>query len=223
MEELFFSKDKNNNIKYLEYIFLSSKNNLINTLLCINRTNNAKTFIEFIMPNQVEFSENTKFILESEILDVASNIKINIKIIDDDTNKITSSKIFNLFEVNNVEESIFPYNDKYNSNGIMKVEIDYNFAYVDYFLIDLYTFKNDLKWKNNQDMIVFIAEILNKHKKTAKIILIINDSCFLRYNLSSLLEAYKEIIELSDVIFSNKENLNCFLKTYNYMKTDSNS
>ena len=232
LEELFFSQQKNNNINYLEYISLSSKNNLINTLLCINRANNAKTFIEFIMPNELEFSENTKFIhkllfgicnknflfiLESKIIDVDSNIKFNIKIIDDDTNEVMESKIFNLFEINNVEESICSYQDKNNPNRYMKVEIDYNFEGVDYFLIDLYSFKNDLKWQNNRDMITFLTEILNKNKKI-KIILIINDDCFIGYKLSSLLEIYKEIIELSDIIFSNKENLNYFLKTYNFMK-----
>ena len=85
-------------INYFDYISLSSNNNLINTLLFINRAYKTKTFIEFIMLNQIEFSERTKFvrkmiqkifdknyffIIENKILDIPSKIKFIIKILND--------------------------------------------------------------------------------------------------------------------------------------------
>ena len=131
LESIFFEKDnenKNNNkfchknentknkdINYFDYISLTSNNNLINTLLFINRAYKTKTFIEFIMLNQMEFSGSTKFvrkmiqeifdknyffIIENNILDVPAKIKFTIKILNNDSDDILSMKSFELFEMN---------------------------------------------------------------------------------------------------------------------------
>ena len=137
LESLFFKKNdkKDNNekenekINYYNYISLSSDNNLINTLLFINRAYKTKTFIEFIMLNQMEFSESTKFvrkflqeifdknyffIVENKILDIPSKIKFNIKILNNDDDQIISKKSFELFEINEmeVEDQIIAANNK---------------------------------------------------------------------------------------------------------------
>ena len=137
LEDLFFpeeSENKNNNnnnnyyknenvnnkcINYFDFISLSSDNNLINTLLFINRAYKTKTFIEFIMLNQMEFSESTKFvrrmiqeifdknyffIIEHKILDLPSKIKFIIKILNNDDDEIISMKSFELFEINEIIE-----------------------------------------------------------------------------------------------------------------------
>ena len=102
LKNLFYplTTDYNTEIDYFKHVFLSSDNNLINTLLYINRAYKPKTFIEFIMPNKLDFSSNTKFvhnllidvcnmnylfIVENKIIDVNSNIKFNINIIDEET------------------------------------------------------------------------------------------------------------------------------------------
>ena len=110
--------EKNLKINYFDYISLSSDNNLINTLLYINRAYKTKTFVEFIMLNQIEFSHNTKFvrkllqeifdrnyffIIENKILDIPSKIKFTIKILDNMDDQIISIKSFELFEINDLE------------------------------------------------------------------------------------------------------------------------
>ena len=47
---------------YMDFITLTSDNYLINTLLYINRASKNKSFIEFIMPNQLEYDYSKKFI-----------------------------------------------------------------------------------------------------------------------------------------------------------------
>ena len=242
LENLFYNNDNNENKKdYFKYIFLSSENNLINTLLFINRAYKTKTFIEFIMPNQLDFSENTKFvrnlltdvcnknylfIIENRILDVPSKIKFNIKIIEDETKEIISYKYFELFEMNDLEIDLNnkdnissdsngdKYHKKNKSNYNIKME--YTFDKTDYFLIDLFSYK-ELIGKNKIDMIHFIYNIINKNKNIL-IILIMNDKCYKSIEFTSSLDAYKEIIELSDIIFSNKKDMNYFFKTYNELK-----
>ena len=243
LKNLFYSNDNNgNNIDYFKYIFLSSENTLINTLLFINRAYKTKTFIEFIMPNHLDFSESTKFvknlltdvcnrnylfIIENRILDVASKIKFNIKIIDDETKDIIQSKYFELFEMNDLEIDLNINKDnndsesneeKYNSKNKPKfnIKMEYTFDNTDYFLIDLFLFK-ELIGKNKINMINFIYNIINKNKNIL-IILIMNNKCFKGIEFTSLLDIYKEIIELSDIIFCNKNELNYFFKTYNELK-----
>ena len=242
LKNIFYNNDNNENkIDYFKYTFLSSENNLINTLLFINRAYKTKTFIEFIMPNQLDFSESTKFvrnlltdicnrnylfIIENRILDVPSKIKFNIKIIDDETKEIIGFKYFELFEMNDLEIDLNNKDnisndsniEKYNKKNNVKynIKIEYAFDNTDYFLIDLFSYK-ELIGKNKIDMIQFIYNILNKNKNIL-IILIMNDKCFKGIEFTSSLGIYKEIIELSDIIFSNKKDMNYFLKTYNDLK-----
>ena len=167
LEKLFYPKEneneKNININYIDYISLSSNNNLINTLLFINRAYKTKTFVEFIMLNQMEFSESTKFvrkllqeifdknyffIIENKILDIPSKIKFTIKILNNDNDEIISMKSFELFEINEIEveqnlininnedsEGVLLHNNKYGH--ILNIDkINYNFMETNYFLFD---------------------------------------------------------------------------------------
>ena len=133
LENLFFPKeDEDNNnkiilekneteqekIDYFNYLSLSSDNNLINTLLFINRAYKTKTFLEFIILNKMEFSQSTIFVrkilqnvfdknyfflIENKIMDIPSKIKFVIKILDDSTDEIISKKSFELFEINEID------------------------------------------------------------------------------------------------------------------------
>ena len=241
--------EKNQKVNYFEFISLSSDNNLINTLLYINRAYRIKTFIEFIMLNQMEFSHTTKFvrkflqkvfnknyffIIENKILDIPSKVKFKIKILNNDDDQIISMKSFELFEINDIEveqqfinikieeissenneeesDNNFFYENKYRYIPILNMDkINYNFGQTDYFLIDLSIIK-DLKLSNNKDFALFIFEIIKNYPKI-KIVLIIDD------NINDIEKEYlklnKQLIELSDIIFSFQDKLNNFFQIYN--------
>ena len=261
LENLFFQKQNNNNentknesienqqINYLDFISLSSDNNLINTLLYINRAYKTKTFIEFIMLNQMDFSYSTKFvrkfiqevfdknyffIIENKILDIPSKIKFTIKILNNDDDQIISMKSFELFEINDIEvekqlidtknEGLNNEDEKEESNNNLFYEnknmyiptlnidkINYNFGQTDYFLLDLSVIK-DFKLLNNKDLTIFLFEIIKKHPKI-QLILIVDD------NINSVekenLKVNKQLLELSDIIFSFQDKLNNFFQLYN--------
>ena len=238
LKNLFYPETEENTkteIDYFNHIILSSDNDIINALLYINRAYKSKTFIEFIMPNKLDFGENTKFVhdllidvcnmnylflIENKLIDVNSNIKFNISIIDDDSKENIEFKSFDLFEMNDLEikindnESINDFEDK----SILNLE--YNFDKVDFFLIDLFSYK-ELLYKNNYNMEQLIYKAISNNKQI-KIILIINKNCFLGHSFTSLIEKYKEIIELSDIIFCDKNEINYFFRTYNNLKNYSN-
>ena len=223
----------NNDIDYFNHIFLSSDNNLINTLLYINRAYKSKTFIEFIMPNKLDFSENTKFIhnllidicnrnylfiIENRLIDISSNIKFNINIIDDETKENIQHKTFDLFEMNDLEIKI--NNEELIDDSENKIfNLDYNFDKADFFLVDLFSYK-EILYKNKYDMEKFLYKIISGNKQI-KIILIINEKCFSGYDFTALIEKYREIIELSDVIFCDKNELNYFFRTFYNLKNCS--
>ena len=195
LKNLFYPETEENTkteIDYFNHIILSSDNDIINALLYINRAYKSKTFIEFIMPNKLDFGENTKFVhdllidvcnmnylflIENKLIDVNSNIKFNISIIDDDSKENIEFKSFDLFEMNDLEikindnESINDFEDK----SILNLE--YNFDKVDFFLIDLFSYK-ELLYKNN-------------------------------YNMEQL-------------IYCDKNEINYFFRTYNNLKNYSN-
>ena len=235
LKDLFYplNTDINNEIDYFKHVFLSSENNLINTLLYINRAYKSKTFIEFIMPNKLDFSEKTKFvhdflidicnmnylfIIENKLIDISSNIKFNINIIDDETKENIENKTFNLFEMNDLEiELNSNENENLNEfNDNIPFNLDYNFDKVDFFLIDLFSYKEVL-YKNKYEMEKFLYKVISDNKQI-KIILIINNNCFTGYDFTSLIEKYREIIELSDIIFCDKNEINYFFRTYNNLK-----
>ena len=238
LKNLFYNlnTDINNEIDYFKHIFLSSENNLINTLLYINRAYKSKTFIEFILPNKLDFSENTKFvhnflidvcnmnylfIVENKLIDINSNIKFVINIIDDDTKENIENKSFDLFEMNDIEIKL-NNNENETLNGLndnISLNLDYNFDKADFFLIDLFSFK-EILYKNKYDMEKFLYKVINGNKQI-KIILIINKNCFTGYDFTSLIEKYREIIELSDIIFCDRKEINYFFRTYNNLKNCS--
>ena len=220
-------------IDYFKYIYISSDNNIINTLLYINRAYKSKTFIEFIMPNKLDFSDNTKFIhnllidicnrnylflIENKLIDIGSNIKFNINIINDDTKENVEYKTFDLFEMNDIEMKLTE-GESNDELEYKEFNLDYNFDKVEYFLIDLFSFK-EMLYKNKFDMEKFLYKIMNNNKQI-KIILIINENCFIGYDFTSLIEKYREIIELSDIIFCNRNELNYFYRTYNNLRNYS--
>ena len=240
LKNLFYplTTDYNTEIDYFKHVFLSSENNLINTLLYINRAYKPKTFIEFIMPNKLDFGSNTKFvhnllidvcnmnylfIVENKIIDVNSNIKFNINIIDEETKENIETKTFDLFEMNDLEIKINNNeNDNENLNEIndsVLFNLDYNFDKADFFLVDLFSYK-ELLYKNKYDIEQFLYKVIGDNKQI-KIILIINKNCFTGYDFTSLIEKYREIIELSDIIFCDRKEINYFLKTYNNLKNCS--
>ena len=220
-------------IDYFKHIYISSDNNIINTLLYINRAYKSKTFIEFIMPNKLDFSDNTKFIhnllidicnrnylflIENKLIDIGSNIKFNINIINDDTKENVEYKTFDLFEMNDIEMKLTE-GESNDELEYKEFNLDYNFDKIEYFLIDLFSFK-EMLYKNKFDMEKFLYKIMNNNKQI-KIILIINENCFIGYDFTSLIEKYREIIELSDIIFCNRNELNYFYRTYNNLRNYS--
>ena len=240
LKNLFYplTTDYNTEIDYFKHVFLSSDNNLINTLLYINRAYKPKTFIEFIMPNKLDFGSNTKFvhnllidvcnmnylfIVENKIIDVNSNIKFNINIIDEETKENIETKIFDLFEMNDLEIKINNNeNDNENlneNNDSVLFNLDYNFDKADFFLVDLFSYK-ELLYKNKYDIEKFLYKVIGDNKQI-KIILIINKNCFTGYDFTSLIEKYREIIELSDIIFCDRKEINYFLRTYSNLKNCS--
>ena len=240
LKNLFYplTTDYNTEIDYFKHIFLSSDNNLINTLLYINRAYKPKTFIEFIMPNKLDFGSNTKFvhnllidvcnmnylfIVENKIIDVNSNIKFNINIIDEETKENIETKTFDLFEMNDLEIKINNNeNDNENlneNNDSVLFNLDYNFDKADFFLVDLFSYK-ELFYKNKYDIEKFLYKVIGDNKQI-KIILIINKNCFTGYDFTSLIEKYREIIELSDIIFCDRKEINYFLRTYSNLKNCS--
>ena len=236
LESLFFQN--NEEINYIDFISLSSNNNLINTLLYINRAYKTKTFVEFIMLNQMEFSESTKFvrkllqeifnknyffIIENKILDIPSKIKFIIKILNDNDDEIISMKSFELFEINDIEveqNDVSKINEIEDNNFIFQnvytpildiEKINYNFFNTNYFLFNLGVIK-DLKLKNNKDFSNFIYEIIIRYPKI-KIIMIVDD--YINSLEKKDLKLYKKLIELSDIIFAFQDKLNNFYNVYN--------
>ena len=250
LENLFFPKeDENNNnkinweknetekdkIDYFNYLSLSSDNNLINTLLFINRAYKTKTFLEFIILNKMEFSQSTNFVLkilqnvfdknyffliENKIMDIPSKIKFIIKILDDSTDEIISKKSFELFEINEIDSKQLMFKmDRLNNDlsdakykNILNLEnINYNFENTNYFLMDLGSIK-ELKLPDNKNITYFLYELIKKCPNI-KIILIVDD------NLNSIehndLLLNKQLIDLSDIIFGFQSHLNNFFKLYN--------
>ena len=187
-------------IDYFKHIYISSDNNIINTLLYINRAYKSKTFIEFIMPNKLDFSDNTKFIhnllidicnrnylflIENKLIDIGSNIKFNINIINDDTKENVEYKTFDLFEMNDIEMKLTE-GESNDELEYKEFNLDYNFDKVEYFLIDLFSFK-EMLYKNKFDMEKFLYKIMNNNKQ----------------------------------IFCNRNELNYFYRTYNNLRNYS--
>ena len=185
---------KEKNIDYINYekiIFLDSDNCLINTLLYINKSHKTKTFIEFIVPNKLEFNDKNKFLKNfiDEILsknylfivetDKTNNIysKINfvIKIVDDLYDTIKSTKKFEIFGNNNKssDESIYNLIKREDIEKLFLREFNYNFNKINFFIIDLKEIRRILIRAEN--IFNFLLKIINNFPKL-KIILIIDEN-----------------------------------------------
>ena len=248
---------KNNQVYFdiIDHISLSSDNNLINTLLFINRAYNNKSFIEFIVPNQLHSKDNNNiiisivkhildknyiFIIENKINNIPSSIKFIIKIFKDNSKEIIYMKEFDIFKKDdntsnindiNYTENKSELSDSSKTKNIFS-EINYNFSASDYFILDLDSFNNPI-WNienyNNEDisnesffnLVPFILYIINQNQNI-KILTIISKNILNDKQFLNKLQYYKEILELSDIIISNKNYLNYFLKIYNEMFNDYN-
>ena len=220
LKEIFYNKKEEIKVNYLDYISLSSKNDFMNTILFINRAYKDKIFVEFIMLNQLEFKKETFFLkdlikqicmknfiflIENKIFDIPCNIKFNIKILEDDYDKIISFKSINLFEKNSeIEED-----EEDNFNLFNK--INYNFSNTQFFLSN---FTDLIKYKKEEyEEISLFFKNLIQNISTIKIISILNSSKNL-FSEITYLDLLKDIIEYSDYIFSEKKFLNEFYKIY---------
>ena len=217
------NNEAKNNINYFNYVTLSSKNDFINTLLFINRAFKNKTFVELILLNQMSFSEETSFlkdlikqicsknyffIIENKVYDIPSKIKFNIKILEDDNDNILSNKSFELFEKNAEKEE----NEIDDSNLNLFNRISYNFGNTQFFLTN---FLSIIKYKEKdyKEISTFYKYLINS-SPSMKIITIYNGNNLFSSN-EVFISIYKEIIEYSDYIFTDKKNLNEFYKIYN--------
>ena len=252
--QIFFKQKlnlKNNQIYFniVDRISLSSNNNLINTLLFINRAYKNKSFIEFIMPNQLQSNDNNNiifnivkyildknyiFIIENKINSIPSSIKFIIKIYKDNSKEIIYTKEFEIFEKNditNIDNKSDFSSDSNKSKNIFN-EINYNFSASDYFILDLDSFNNpiwnidndnneEIKSENSFNLVPFILYIINQNPNI-KILTIISKNVFKDNQFPNKLKYYKEIIELSDIIICNKNNLNYFFRIYNDKYNDYN-
>ena len=156
LKNIFYNNDNNENkIDYFKYTFLSSENNLINTLLFINRAYKTKTFIEFIVPNKLEFNDKNKFlknfideILSKNYLFIIetsqannsfSKINFVIKIVDDLLDTIKFTKKFEIISNNNNSSNDTIYNliEREEIEKLFLRQFNYNFNKIDFFIIDL--------------------------------------------------------------------------------------
>ena len=241
-------EDHNQKINYIDYISLSSDDNLLNTLFYINRAYKTKTFIEFIMPNEIKFTQenyfvktllkdvlnrNYFFIVENNIINTEVKIKLIIKILNDENNEVISLKEFDLIEKNDIDDD-----DNLNNKGEFfdLSKLNYNFNKTDYLLID-YNVLKLLKFSNDEDIFQILRNILEENNKL-KIILLLDDIALsIKENNKSNnkkkkketnsdinINIIKKIIEFADIILTFKEPLNNFYKQYiNQNKRSSRS
>ena len=218
-----------NSVNYDQYITLDSDNCLINTLLFINKAYKNKTFIEFIIPHKFEFDEKNKFLKEfiDEILsknylfivetgkrkNIFSKINIIIKIIDDLNDKIKSIKKFEIISKKNCssDDCIYNLNEVNDFGKIFLKQFNYNFNKINFFIIGLKEIRKILIEAEN--IYIFLSNIINNFPKL-KIILIINENIITENSEKQEIISIKKYIELCDIIFSFKNNLNNFLKFY---------
>ena len=236
---LISQKNKNTNEKeeeksfhYFNYeniIKLDSDNCLINSLLYINKAYKNKTFIEFIIPDKIEFNDKNIFlknfldeILTKNYLFIVENDKIKnnfskvnfvIKIVDDIHDKIKLTKKFEIIGNSGIssEKSVYSSEDNEDFEKLFLNQFNYNFNRIDYFLIDLKQIRKILMKEEN--IHTFLLKIIKAFPKL-KIILIIDEN-IIKENFSKEEIIYiKKYLELCDIIFSFKNNINNFLRFY---------
>ena len=225
-------KEEEKSFHYFNYeniIKLDSDNCLINSLLYINKAYKNKTFIEFIIPDKIEFNDKNIFlknfldeILTKNYLFIVENDKIKnnfskvnfvIKIVDDIYDKIKLTKKFEIIGNSGIsfEKSVYSSEDNEDFEKLFLNQFNYNFNRIDYFLIDLKQIRKILMKEEN--IHIFLLKIIKAFPKL-KIILIIDEN-IIKENFSKEEIIYiKKYLELCDIIFSFKNNINNFLRFY---------
>ena len=185
-------KEEEKSLNYFNYediIKLDSDNCLINSLLYINKAYKNKTFIEFIIPDKIEFNnknlflknfldeiltKNYLFIVESDKEKINySKINFVIKIVDDLFDKIKTTKKIEILGNNRISsnKSIFSSEDNVDFEKLFSHRFNYNFNKVDFFLIDLKQIRKILM--KDENIYIFLLRTIKgfpKLKITIKII-----------------------------------------------------
>ena len=210
------------NINYFDYISLSSQDNFTNMLLFINRAFKEKIFVELILLNKIEFSEEKKFvklliekicaknyffIIENKIYDIPVKINFRIQILKDESDEIIESKIFQMFENNEIPEEKEREKEK---NLFYKLH--YNFNKSNYFLSNFDDLIN-IEEESPYDIALFYKLLILNYNKI-KIITNISKDCVNESSDSELINSLKKIIDLSDYIISDRNTLNNFYEIY---------
>ena len=225
-------KEEENAIHYFNYediIKLDSDNCLINSLLYINKAYKNKTFIEFIIPDKIEFNKknlflknfldeiltkNYLFIVETDkIKNNFSKVNFFIKIVDDIYDKIKLTKKIEIIGSSEItyNKSISSSEDNEDFEKIFLNQFNYNFNKIDYFLIDLKQIRKILI--KDANIYIFLLKIIKAFSKL-KIILIIDENIIKDDSSKEEITFIKKYLELCDIIFSFKNNLNNFLRFY---------
>ena len=219
----------NNYVNYGQNITLDSDNCLINTLLYINKAYKNKTFIEFIVPDKIEFNKKNIYLKEfiDEILSrnylfivetdkrKSNFAKINfiIKIIDDSYDNIKTIKKLEVIsnKIFSSEEGIYNLHEIEDFGKIFLKQFNYNFNNINFFIIGLKEIRKILI--KSENIYIFLLKIINNFPKL-KIILIINENIITENSEKEELISIKKYLGLCDIIFSFKNNLNNFLEFY---------
>ena len=225
-------KEEEKSFHYFNYeniIKLDSDNCLINSLLYINKAYKNKTFIEFIIPDKIEFNDKNIFlknfldeILTKNYLFIVENDKIKnnfskvnfvIKIVDDIHDKIKLTKKFEIIGNSGIssEKSVYSSEDNEDFEKLFLNQFNYNFNRIDYFLIDLKQIRKILMKEEN--IHTFLLKIIKDFPKL-KIILIIDENIIKENSSKEEIIYIKKYLELCDIIFSFKNNINNFLRFY---------
>ena len=225
-------KEEEKSLNYFNYediIKLDSDNCLINSLLYINKAYKNKTFIEFIIPDKVEFNnknlflknfldeiltKNYLFIVESDKEKINySKINFVIKIVDDLFDKIKTTKKIEILGNNRISsnKSIFSSEDNVDFEKLFSHRFNYNFNKVDFFLIDLKQIRKILM--KDENIYIFLLRTIKGFPKL-KIILIIDENIIKENSSKEEIIFIKKYLELCDIIFSFKNNINNFLRLY---------
>ena len=219
---------------FLDRVIISSKNNLITTLLYLNKTQNKKTFIEYLTLNKLVYSEeelfmkevikhitqhNFIFIEENEIFDSDPEIIFTIKF------PLKEKIVFNIGKKRDVVVG---------ANKVIK-EMDYSlmnklptdFSHFNYFLLNLNDFMSIHRNKgdtNNQDqgqeeelnyfsVILELLKEININFRNLKVILefpsIISNSDCINFNR---IQSLFDITTYSDLLLFEKKEALAFYK-----------
>ena len=219
---LFDNNISNNDESIIDYITLSSNNPLITMLLYINRAFKQRCFIEYITYNELFFSDellfiknlikevtqnNFLYIVQYRLKDIPSNLSLEIKILDDNTNKIIEKKSFNLFEKNyEVDDEIT------KSESCFFLFLNFSFTH-DYFFADFSNLLYLKKYQYEEISLFFI--LLTSKFPSIKIITNFSNGLLSKNPQIQLLDTVKELINYTDIIIFESEELNRLYSLYN--------